>query len=110
MTQAQVEQIIRTELADCEPQQRETFERYRVSLRRAPIMRYGRSEYVFIVAQRGNEVMYYEDVEGGFNFSPLGQDGQVLQHWCDQDELKFALWHWMGHPKQNRAGPAEPIK
>lgn len=109
MTQAELEQLIEEQLADCEPEQRDTFEKYRVPLRRVPIERYGKQERVFIVAQCGDEAMYYEDIEHGFNFSPLDTDGRILQHWCNQDELKYAIWRWMGHPGKFRAGPAEPL-
>jgi len=108
-TQKELEVIIREQLAVCTPMQRETFGKYRVPMQRVVIQRYGKTEYVFVVAQRGQEAMYYEDIEEGFNFSPLDADGNILEHWCSQDELKYALWHWMGRPQQYRAGPAEPI-
>ena len=45
----------------------------------------------------------------GFNFSPVDAEGKILQHWCNQDELTIALWHWMGRPQEDRLGPAEPV-
>lgn len=74
----------------------------------APTERYGKLEYVFVVSQRGNEVMCLEDIDEGLNFSPIDAEGKILQHWCNQDELIHALWHWMGRPKESRVGPAEP--
>ena len=50
-------------------------------------MRYGKMETVVVVARNGDRVIYYEDVEDGFNVSPLSSDGQVLEHWCNQDEF-----------------------
>ncbi len=108
ITEDELAELIRQQFTECEPDQRATFEQYRVALRRAPIMRYGKHEKVFVVAQRGNEVLYFEDVEDGFNFSPVDADGRILEHWCDQDELRHALWHWMGRRKSSRLGPAEP--
>jgi hypothetical protein len=108
-SQKKLEAIIREQFAECTPEQRETFEKYRVPMRRVDIQRYGKTEHVFVVAQRGLEAMYYEDVEEGFNFSPLDTDGNILEHWCNQDELKYALLHWMGLPQQYALGPAEPI-
>lgn len=105
----ELEQIIREDLAVCTPEQRAVFEQYRVPLHRATIKRYGKVEQVFIVAQRGQEVMCFEDIEEGFNFSPIDADGKILQHWCNQDELTYALWHWMGRPQEDRLGPAEPV-
>jgi hypothetical protein len=64
-------------------------------LRQAPIERCDVIKNVFIVAQCWNEVMYYEEVEDGFSFSIIDENGKILEHWCNQDELKYALWHWM---------------
>jgi hypothetical protein len=89
-----MQSLIHEQLHDCTDEQRELFERYRVPLRPTPLERYGQLESVFVVAQRGDEVMYYEDVEDGFNFSPLTPDGWVAEHWCNQDELKYALIRW----------------
>jgi hypothetical protein len=109
VTRDQLEDLAEKELAECTPEQRRVFERYKVPLRHAPIERNGKIEQVFVVAQKVNEVMYYEDVEEGFNFSSLDSEGHILQHWCNQHELKYALWHWMGKPQQDRRGPSEPI-
>ena len=51
----------------------------------------GLIEDVYVVARRGDEVMYYEDVEEGFNISPAPSDGMPLMHWCYQDDLQVAL-------------------
>jgi len=32
-------------------------------------------------------VIDYEDVEDGFNVSPLRPDGHALEPWCNQDEF-----------------------
>jgi hypothetical protein len=50
--------------------------------------------YVFVVAQKGDEVMYFEDKEMGFNFSPLDKKGRIVEHLCNQDDLKAALLRW----------------
>jgi hypothetical protein len=69
--------------------------KYRVELFSAPIVRYGRTESVVVIARNGDQVIYYEDVEDGVNVSPISPDGQVLEHWCNQDELRFALNTWI---------------
>lgn len=68
-------------------------------------------EHAIVVARRVDEVIYWEDVEGGFNISPIGPDGRILEHWCNQDELRLALNAWIeGRARTVRLGPAEPIK
>jgi hypothetical protein len=97
-SRAEVERILSEQLAGCTPEQRAAFERLRVPLREAPIERYGRIDGVFLVARKGNEVMYYEDVEGGFELSPLDAKGRILRKGCNQDPLQAALSRWMGRP------------
>jgi predicted esterase YcpF (UPF0227 family) len=92
---AELEDLLSQQLTDCEPELVAVFETYKVAPFRAPIDRYGREESVFVVARKGDEVLYFEDVEDGFNFSPISPHGKILEHWCNQDELKHALRRWM---------------
>jgi hypothetical protein len=67
---------------------------------------------VFVVAARqGDEVIYWEDVEEGFNVSPVGEGGRILEHLCNQDELRHALNAWIdGRERSTKLGPAVPIE
>lgn len=94
ITADELRSLINEQLRECDERRRAIFERYQLSLRAAPLRRYGKLESAFIVAQRGDEVMYYEDVEDGFNFSPLTPTGEIAEHWCNQDPLKYALVRW----------------
>ena len=89
-----VQQIVAKDLAACDAEQRATFAKYAVEPYIAPITRYGKNETVVVVARKGNEAIYYEDVEEGFNVSPVTEDGRIAEHWCNQDELGFALSRW----------------
>ncbi|MBZ5548095.1 MAG: hypothetical protein LAO22_09090 [Acidobacteriia bacterium] len=90
-----VRKIVREHLAECDAEQAAVFKRYAVEPYVAPIFRYGEMESVVVVARRGDEVIYWEDVEEGFNLSPTAPDGRILEHWCNQDELRFALNAWI---------------
>jgi hypothetical protein len=105
-----VKTIVEDDLKTCDAEQIATFQDYAVEPYLAPICRYGKMESVVVIARRGNEAMYWEDVEEGFNVSPIGVDGQILEHWCNQDGLGFALNAWIETtgPKEN-FGPAMPI-
>jgi hypothetical protein len=106
-TNAEVSEIVREDLVLCDPEQVAAYERYRVDPYRARIIRYGQLESVVVVAQNGSEVIYWEDVEDGFNMSPISSDGQILEHWCNQDELGFALNAWIeGRWWSGKIGPA----
>ena len=76
----EVEKIVRDDLAECDEQQIVAFKKYAVEPYAAPILRYGRMENAVVVARRGDEVIYWEDVEEGFNLSPVSPDGRILEH------------------------------
>lgn len=96
ITKEQLESLIASQLLECTPELQELFERYRVPPFSAPLRRNGLIEDVYVVARRGDEVLYYEDVEEGFNISPAPSDGKPLTHWCNQDDLQIALLLWAG--------------
>jgi hypothetical protein len=110
-TVEEVMKIVRDDLAECDEEQFVAFKRYAVEPYVAPILRYGEMENAVVVARRGDEVIYWEDVEEGFNLSPVAPDGRILEHWCNQDELRFALNAWIeGRRRPVRLGPAMPIE
>ena len=85
----ELEKLLHRQLADCSAAQVAAFETVRVDPYQVPIVRDGNVEKVFVVAQKGSEVMYYEDVEEGFNISRLTSDGAIAAPGFEQDELKF---------------------
>ncbi len=87
--------IISEQLSDCTSIQKSIFIKYSVPIKQYDIKRNNKNEQVFVVAIKDNEVLYYEDVEEGFNFSHLSDDGTIKEHWCDQNELNIALLHWL---------------
>jgi len=88
---ASIEALIAEQLTECSPQQRELFARLRVPLRAVPIDRNGHVESVFVVAQSGHCVMYYEDVEEGFSLSSLSPSGSIASPGFEQWRLSHAL-------------------
>jgi hypothetical protein len=106
----EVKKIVREDLAECDEEQILAFKKYAVEPYVAPILRYGQMENAVVVACRGDEVIYWEDVEEGFNLSGISPEGRILEHWCNQDELRFALNAWIdGRTRTVRLGPATPI-
>jgi hypothetical protein len=71
------------------------FSAFRVEPRLAPIVRYGKLENVVVVAQKENQVIYWEDVEEGFGVSPVSTDGRILRQDCNQNDLSLALNAWI---------------
>jgi len=111
MTVDAVKKIIEGDLKECDDEQVSAFKKYAVEPYAAPILRYGEMENAVVVARRGDEVIYWEDVEEGFNLSPVSPNGQILEHCCNQDELRFALNAWIeGRARPIRLGPSMPIE
>jgi hypothetical protein len=86
-----VKQIIEADLDICDEEEVEMFESFAVDPYHAPVIRDGKTESVVVVARKGDAVIYWEDVEEGFNVSPVDANGLILEHGCDQDELGTAL-------------------
>ena len=94
VSEAELREIVFRQLKDCSPELVGIYHRYRITPVAAPIVRFGKRESVFVVARKQDEFMYYEDVEEGFNFSAISRDGGILERWCNQDELRYALLRW----------------
>ena len=107
----EVKEIVQDDLAKCDDQQAATFRLYAVHPYVAPIVRYGNNDSVVVVARRRDEVIYWEDVEEGFNISTVATDGHILEHWCNQDGLGLALNAWIqGRDLPWKLGPATPVE
>ena len=45
----------------------------------------------WVVAIFGDEVIYYNDIEEGFNVSPYETYGHIKEYWCNQFELNWTI-------------------
>ena len=93
ITEAKLSALLTAQLTDCLPNQQQLFERFKVIPYLVPIARSGKIGTVFVVAKLGDVILYYEDVEEGFNVSELTQDGSIATPGNEQWELRHALWH-----------------
>ena len=91
ITQIELEALLKKEIGRCSPTQQQFFETHRVPLYLVPIHRFGTVEQVFVVAKIKEGIMYYEDVEEGFEIAHLGPDGAISEQDCNQYELKHVL-------------------
>jgi hypothetical protein len=103
--------IVERHLANCDDEQLAIFRRYGVEAHLAPIFRYGEETTVVVVARKEEEVIYWEDIEEGFNVSPINESGRILEHSCNQDELRHSLNAWIdGRERLSKLGPAVPTE
>ncbi|MES9950855.1 MAG: hypothetical protein ABW118_17995 [Candidatus Thiodiazotropha sp.] len=68
----------------------------------------------WVVAIFGITVIWYNDIEEGFNRSTYETHGVISEYWCNQDKLEWTLQHVLdeikeGVPSGMYAGPPQPI-
>ena len=69
----------------------------------------------WVVAIMGNTVLWYNDIEDGFNRSKYSTFGLIDEYWCNQDELHWQLTHMITETKEGRksggfASPPQEIE
>ena len=98
ITVEELTEVVAEQLATCAPSDRAAFLARRVPLRAVSIQRGAAVEPVFVVAEHAGHVLYYEDVEEGFNISTLDGRGFIAQPGFEQLELKHAMRRWVTEP------------
>ena len=91
ITVPELEAIVAEQLGACSPEQRAAFATYRVPFYSVPLSRFGTIESALVVAQLPSGLLYFEDVEEGFEVGTLGPDGVLPDQGCNQLELAHVL-------------------
>ncbi|WP_337968946.1 hypothetical protein [uncultured Flavobacterium sp.] len=69
----------------------------------------------WVVAIFGHQVIWYNDIEEGFNISNYKTFGKIEDYWCNQDELVHVIYQLVEFVKGEREaiggrrGPAESM-
>jgi len=68
----------------------------------------------WVVAIFGHQVIWYNDIEEGFNISDYKTFGKIEDYWCDQDELVHVIYRLVEFVKGERelirrGGPSKNI-
>jgi hypothetical protein len=45
----------------------------------------------WVVAIMGERVVWFNDIEEGFNLSRYNEPGVIAEYWCNQDELNHTM-------------------
>ena len=91
------EVLFMDQLAGLSQQERMAFECYRIPIESAWINRSDECgwERVYVVAKSGEGVLYFDDVEYGFNISQVNEDGRIVSPGGSQYSLAEATQAWM---------------
>ena len=108
---AELQQMIQRDLAECSEEQRSFFARVAVLPEKWQQSPYGDEGGGFwAVAVYDGRVLWYNDIEDGFNVSTFVERGKIpaTEYWCNPDPLKWALPHLTGEGGW-KAGPPQPL-
>ena len=103
-TREEVEMRAAGELPACDRELARWFEQIRVEAFAVPIVRQGNTETVIAIARAAGHVIYFEDVEEGFNFSALDASGRIEQPGYEQWQLQHVLWQLRDHLRRTQPG------
>jgi hypothetical protein len=92
ITVPELEAIVAEQLATCSPEQQAAFATYRVPFYSIPLSRFGGVESALVVAKLPSGLLYFEDVEEGFEVGVPNADGVLPDQGCTQLELTHALY------------------
>ena len=92
-----IQQLVQDDLAEAHPDDRRLFASVAVEPTLMPIVGDSRHERVWVVAAHGNEVVFYDDVEEGFNVSALNE-GTITEPGYSQDSLGATIHNWLQQP------------
>jgi len=111
LTREELETLVERELADCSDDQRAYFKSVAFEPTKWSQSPYGDDGAGFwAVAADDHRVLWYNDIEEGFNVSTFTERGTIptSEYWCNHDALKFALPALMGG-RVWKAGPPRPL-
>ena len=90
ITDSEFDELFKVQYAELSEAQRNAFDQFRVPFWKATVRRsetYG-DETAFVVAQKEDSVIYFDDVENGFNISIVDSMRRILDPGGSQDTLK----------------------
>ncbi len=96
ITDSEFDDLFSAEYAELDEAQRKIFEQFRIPFWKATIRRsemYG-DEVAFIVSQKDDGVLYFDDVEYGFNISTVDNEGKILDPGGSTYTLQEAIERW----------------
>ena len=96
-SEREVEELLSQALATVHPSHRARFELIRVPFRRIPVSD-DPGAHVIVVAEFEQRVLYYSDIEDGWEWDSLNSTGGIDRRGCNQFKLSHVLHHAFGDP------------
>jgi hypothetical protein len=112
ITRSELDDLLIDQLADCPSELRAAFVQSAIAPQKWSQFPYGDEGGGFwAVAVLGSKVLWYNDIEDGFNVSHFAERGRIPddEYWCEEDPLKWALPRLIGDPPGWRKGAPRPM-
>ena len=91
ITKKELEKIICDQCLELNSEELIYFREIQVPFRKSRISRSGKIEEVFIVAELADKVVFYEDIEEGFEISTLNEEGIIREYGASQFTIKHII-------------------
>lgn len=105
ISQHELEVLISHELEECSAETRELYEANAISMQKWALPPWGDAGGGFwAIAVLGGLVLWFNDIEDGFNTSSFVNAGVIDHYWCNQDTLHQALFG-LTHNTQKLGAP-----
>jgi hypothetical protein len=95
----EVRVLLACELERLHPVHRSRFQSIAVPIREVPVTD-GTGEKVIVVAEHAGKVVYYSDIEDGWEIDMLNDHGGIAVRGSNQFELSHLMWQLFGAPEQ----------
>jgi hypothetical protein len=86
-----LENEIASQCKDISDEELAYFNKIRVPLESVKIERWGNTESVFVVAKAGATIIFYEDIEEGFEITELNEQGAISDYGASQFTLQQVI-------------------
>lgn len=97
----EVQLILRDDCQQLLHMYRELIEQMRIQPRQIPVVRFP-GEAVWAVAEHEGRLLYWSDIEAGWELEALGPDGGNQNRGCNQFELHHIMYQLFGNPDLNQ--------
>jgi len=95
----EVECLLDEEIAELPPAHRARFETMRVPFRKVPVGTHPGAT-VIVVAEHDAKILYYSDIEEGWEITAPTTSGGISERGGSQFELTHIMWRLFGDPEQ----------
>lgn len=98
-SKAEVESLLEKAIAGLMASHRTRFEAIKVAPRPVPVLD-SPGEYVYVVAEHEGKMIYYSDVEDGWELIEPNEAGGIDFRGCGQFELSYIAWQLFGEAER----------